>query len=357
MDGQDRTMGEALDKPARAVHAEAGQRRRALHRPVLYSLGAAVVLLGANLVWSFVLAETPPALLPPAGEVMGGTAPFTFAVVGDSRGNTTVFEEILSRIRADGASLILHGGDIVRRAKPRQFDWVLHELAEENLAVPFCPVPGNHDIDEAVDDPGGRCRLYSRAFGPRRYWFAYANTLFVAFDTATKRCSADDLAWLDGTLARYRGGYDACFVYMHVPPVDPRPDRWREVQEGKEELARILKEHGVTAVFAIHIHSYVEVSVEGIPLFISGGAGARLEGPGDRYHYLLCTVEPGGSFAVRKIDVGDRTDADYPEYALRVKFPARGMLVTGVGLVLAAFAVSLFAGAGPAHKERRTPRT
>ncbi len=357
MDGQDRAMGEALDKPARLVRVETGQRRRALRRLVLYSLSAVVALLGANLTWSLAFTKMPPPLLPPAGEAIGGTAPFTFAVVGDSKDNTTVFEEILSRIKADGARLILHGGDIVKRAEPRQYDWVLHELAEENLAVPFCPVPGNHDIDEDASDPEGRCRLYSRAFGPRRYWFAYANTLFVAFDTSTERCSAEDLAWLDRTLARYRGGYDACFVYMHVPPVDPRPDGWREVREGKEELARILKEHDVTAVFASHIHSYVEGSVEGIPLFISGGGGARLEGPGDRYHYLLCTVEPGGSFAVQKMEVADQANADYAEHALRVKFPARGTLVAGIGLVLAAFAVSLFAAAGPAHKEPRTPRT
>jgi len=298
-----------------------GTPTKALHcvpRVGLCCFGAAILILAAQLSWSLLIAETPAAILPPAGEVIEGTAPFTFAVVGDSQGHMGIFEDILARIKAEDVSFILHMGDLVSRDDARQFDWVLHELHEQMLTVPFCPVPGNHDTDWANEDTKERYLFYSGSFGPRRYWFAWANALFVAFDTSGERCSAEDLAWLDRTLSRLRGGYEACFVYTHVPPRDPRPGKSHALEAGAEDLMRVLKTHNVTAVFAGHIHSYLQDDIGGIPVYISGGAGGRLQEPKGPYHYLLCTVEPGGSFRLEKRDMDHVFDSDSLEKFLRV---------------------------------------
>jgi 3',5'-cyclic AMP phosphodiesterase CpdA len=276
-------------------------------------------------------------ILPPAGQALQGKAPFRFAVVGDSRGNMRAFEKVLARIRLDSVALILHGGDIVERCDPQQYEWVLHELGEENLTVPFCPIPGNHDVDEGASDAESRYRLYTRAFGPRQYWFSYANALFVGFDDATAHCAPEDLSWLDRTLATQRDSYRACFVFMHVPPRDPMAGsrQGHALREGTEALMNILKRHRVTAVFASHIHSYLTDNMEGIPIYITGGGGATLEPSCKSHHYLLCRVEADGSFTEQKIDVPTGLDTDYPEYLLRVKILPDAPAGAGVLLCVA----------------------
>ena len=302
-------------------------------RVALICLVSAVVLLTAHLTWSFAATDTPPAFLPPAGESLEGKTPFRFAVVGDNRGNNTVFDEILARIKQDGANLVIHTGDIVERCTERQYEWILHELEEANLSVPFCAVPGNHDMTDAGTNP---CLLYQRAFGPRRYWFSYGDTLFVGLGNYGKSCTEQDLDWLDSVLSRYRGSYKGCFVFTHVPPRDPRPGAGHALPEVLgEHVMEILKKHDVTALFAGHIHSYLEDEMDGIPIYITGGAGAERDEPIGPHHYLLCTVQPGGKLDVRKVDVPDRVNTDYPEYAFRVKFPVGASLV-GVALLLLA---------------------
>jgi len=200
------------------------------------------------------------------------------------------------------------------------------------LQVPFCPVPGNHDVEPDALSERERYRLYSQAFGPRRYWFGCGNALFVAFDNSSETCSKDDLVWLDRTLAGLRESYQACFVYMHVPPVDPRRGKNRIVGTGRQELVSILARYDVTAVFCSHIHAYLEGRVAGIPVFITGGAGVGLDEPWAQFHYLLCTVGADGSFLLEKVNVAPVPDDDYLEYALRT-VPHKGGFLGGVAFL------------------------
>lgn len=262
-----------------------------------------------------------PALLPPAGEVLAGTAQFRFAVVGDSHGNLDPLDAVLSGAKADGANLILHVGDLVGNCAPLDFDWFLEELEEAELAVPLCTVPGNHDGFTEESDPQLRNRLYSRSFGPRRYWFAYANALFVAFDNTGKRVEDEDLQWLDETLGRLRRQFEACFVYAHRPPIEQGSKYEPNIEHGKVELLRVLAKHRISALFAGHIHDFVEQTVEGIPVFVTGGSGGRPERPGIPFHYILCHVEPGGAFRVEKREVAVASNEEHWEERLLVVVP------------------------------------
>ena len=265
---------EGADGVAVSSGHRAGERSAAGARIAAWvSVSCAVVsllLVAASLLWFTLVDGTPPSVLPPAGEVLSAGVPFAFAVMGDNRKNGEVFENILAAVKRSDARFVIHGGDLVHFCNPRQYRWLLHELEEAALPMPFCPVPGNHDIDEGLPTVAQKYELYCRAFGPRRYWFACGNALFVAFDDAAGEARPDELAWLEQTLSLHRGRYRACFVYMHVPPVDPRPDHARRVGVGREELVQILLRHHVSAVFASHIHAYVEASVEGIPVYITG---------------------------------------------------------------------------------------
>lgn len=326
------------------------KRRLRLVAAACLAMSAGLLALHAAAWMAF--PRVSPAVLPPAGEVLEGTAPFRFAYVADSRGNLDVLEPILERVKADGVRLVLHGGDLVMEPATEDFEWLLHELDEAELGVPFCAVAGNHDIDEAKSDLAARYRLYSRSFGPRQYWFACANTLFVAFDTAGEVCQEDDLRWLDRTLARHRAGYEACIVYTHTPPRDPRDGMAHCLQSGTQELGRLLKAHRVTALFASHVHSYLEDRLEGVPVFISGGAGAGRDEPLLPHHYLLCTVAPGGALKVERRDVASDGSGDYWEHKLLVKLPRR----IGVTPMLALAAAGLLLGVVAAAPWRRRPR-
>ena len=167
-------------------------------------------------------AEATP-ILPAVGRHIEAEAPYTFALVGDCRGNMEVFEAILSRIKADRVQFLVLTGDIVKNCTERDYQWVLHELDEKLGDLRLFPLPGNHDILTHSEDPVERYRLYTSAFGPRRYWFSCANTLFVVFDGATETCARDEIEWLDETLGTLRDRFPVCFVCMHVPPRDPRP--------------------------------------------------------------------------------------------------------------------------------------
>lgn len=332
---RDSSMRDQVSCPAKTC------RFLILAKAVVFAVCA--VLAAACSLWLFTTGENIAALLPPAGEVIEGGSPFSFAVVGDNRDNMSVFEEILGRIKGEDVDFILHTGDIVKRANERQFNWVLHEIGEEKLGVPIYAVPGNHDIDEDAEDMHLRYRFYGRAFGQRRYWFSYANVLFVAFDNAMERSGPDDLKWLDDTLARHRDEHDLCFVYMHVPTRDPRPGHNHAMEEGADGLVDVLKKHRVSAVFAGHIHGYLEDDLGDLPVYVTGGAGADLyEDAGGRYNYVLCEVGRDGSFKVNVKEVDDKTNTDRFEYAFRTGLLSN--FTTGVPAALIAvwFAVRAY---------------
>lgn len=311
-------------------------RREKHHRRVeSWLFGCAFTLLLLREVSLVASTECPTPVIPPAGENLAGKVPFRFAVVGDNRGNQSVFEDILSRIKREKVALILHTGDIVREYTVYDFKWVLHELNEERLKIPFCPAPGNHDVDSRADSINERYLLYRRSFGPRRYWFSYGDVLFVAFDGSSARANDENLAWLEKVLMRMRSNYELCFVYFHIPVSDPRLG-WNHAMmpDSAKRLKTILKKYEVSAVFNGHIHSYVEGELEGIPVYITDGAGASLRPPLQAYHYLIVTVNRDRSFSVERKVVPDRIDADYAEYLFRVGFPNRSLAFVALGLLL-----------------------
>lgn len=346
-------MESATDRLTKASPPRRWRRAVRLVAIVLLLVAGNLFVLHASAWTSF--PRLSPSVLPPAGEVLEGKAPFRFAYVADSRGNLDLLEAIFERVKADKVRLLLAGGDLVVEPAVEDFEWLLHEIEEAQLTMPFCAVAGNHDIRHEETAPTEQYRLYSRSFGPRQYWFACANTLFVALDTATESCAENDLKWLEQTLARYRGQYEACIVYTHTPPHDPRHLR-PCLKSGADELQRILNAHRVTALFASHIHSYLEDKLGDVPVYISGGAGAGPDPPFTPHHYLLCTVAPGGALRVERKDVVENATEDYWEHELLVKLPRRFSVLVmlalgGAGVVLLTVAATPWRRRAPGNRD------
>ena len=294
---------------------------------------AAVVLLLVDLVWIPTVWDEEAPVLPPAGEVLPGEAPYAFAVVGDNRGNENVYDAIIEGIKQDGAAFVLHGGDLVKRCTPKQYKWLLHEMAEQDLQVPFCPTPGNHDVLQKPVVEGDKF-LYKRSFGQPHYWFAYDDTLFVAMDTSDESLQEAELEWLDRTLALHRAQYGTCIVFTHVPPRNPQPGGGHDMGADGDRVMAVLEKWRVTVLFASHVHSYAEDNMRGIPVYITGGGGAQLEHPDDAYHYLLCRVDAEGNVSVQKKDVPALPRDDYPEYVARAKLGREALRGLSAALLL-----------------------
>jgi len=277
-----------------------------------YVLLSGLVLLIAHVGWLIAERGTPHPILPPAGEVIAGKAPLTFAVVGDTHCHTAVLDQMAEQAKQEGTMFVVHVGDLTDHGDARGYEWVLHELAESASKLPFCPVPGNHDCADKTPNAKERYAMYSNAFGPREYWFACDNALFVALDDSTRSVQPADVEWLDETLGRLRAQYKACFVFMHVPLGHaPTPTRPGPKDRG-DLLAEILNKWNVTAVFCGHIHTYIQDTIGNVPRYISGGGGGRLEVPGESHHYLLCRVGTDGRLTVEKKNVA-ASDADWLE--------------------------------------------
>ncbi len=70
---------------------------------------------------------------------------------------------------------------------------------------------------------------------------------------------------------------------------DPRGEKYHQClpAESSERLKQLFLDYNVTHIFLSNIHGYYfQGSLNGLPLFITGGAGAKLEGT-DPEHYFF----------------------------------------------------------------------
>jgi hypothetical protein len=74
------------------------------------------------------------------------TPAFTFAVMGDSHGNSRMLRLIAEEIGSRGPDFVIHLGDCVPTAKAPLFEKFLEDIG--GLSMPFHVPPGNHDIKQ-----------------------------------------------------------------------------------------------------------------------------------------------------------------------------------------------------------------
>ncbi|MBB4910000.1 metallophosphoesterase [Actinophytocola algeriensis] len=142
-------------------------------------------------------------------------------------------------------------GDLVEHGTPEEYR-ALHEVIGR-FPLPLHLVAGNHDNPEKLLAEFGNTRFLG---GTTHYT---ADTL-VVLDSAAGYLGAEQLAWLDRTLATT----GPAFVCLHHPPIPvgiPFLDRQR-LTDG-EQLAAVVERHDVTAVLAGHVHRHVTAAFAG----------------------------------------------------------------------------------------------
>jgi serine/threonine-protein phosphatase CPPED1 len=227
---------------------------------------------------------------------------YSFVVFGDNKDGYAVFEALLKDIgHRREASFAVDLGDLVPKGE-RNFFLHFIKQVQRNLALPLVTVIGNHDLHNLSAD------TYREIFGATYYSFQAWEDFFIVL-SATGEAGLDraERHWLEEELKKAQNSRNR-FVFMHVPPLDPRGEEFHKCLSDGKVLLDLFRRYNVTHLFASHLHGYFSGLWEGVPYTITGGAGAGLQGNDPEHffhHYVVVRVQQGKvETIVRRIDAG-----------------------------------------------------
>jgi hypothetical protein len=219
---------------------------------------------------------------------IGAIAPsdnFSFAVMGDNKNSFKVFGKILRNVDNNRYVFAIDIGDLVYDSAKEKYRIFYNMIKGEK--TPFFVVVGNHDIAD------GGAGNYFDIFGKLYYSFGYGNSLFIVLDDSNeKRVDAVQMKWLEEQL---KENYRHKFIFMHVPPFDPRGNggihatRGLSDKRNATEFMNLMEKYKPDIVFSSHIHAYFDQTINGIEYITTGGAGSELWGinPNHYFHHYI----------------------------------------------------------------------
>ena len=230
----------------------------------------------------------------PPGGPRGGTGSeptCRFVVLGDTHHFGREVAAQIRQINQLDADFVVHLGDYVAETEA---GWQQIEPMLDLFESPLYMLPGNHDI---YNEPTRR--IYEARFGRTFYSFDFNAIHFVALDSElpldsgerSLRIHGEQLAWLARDLERHDSA-PLKFIFVHQPlwlntdrEVDSRECWMRDVHP-------ILARHRVSAVFAGHLHKYIESPViDGVGYYVTFSAGGRLFDPDECHgNFHHCSV-------------------------------------------------------------------
>ncbi|MBU1167104.1 metallophosphoesterase [Patescibacteria group bacterium] len=232
------------------------------------------------------------------------TSEFSFLVIGDTENKQTNlgpnFKEFTQLANQSEADFVVHLGDFTNRGTETEFQEMKSYLGK-NLDLPYYMVAGNHDI---LTDPSRE--LYKNHFIKTYYSWDHKNSHFIVLDNSNSKTGFDQnqLDFLTEELQN-NTDKDHVFVFIHRPVnmslakvLKISDGIYPEAQESFDEFERILSasEAPIAEVFAGHIHTYFNYSLQNIPVTISGGGGSKSnlsfwESAKSFHHYLEIKVK------------------------------------------------------------------
>lgn len=226
---------------------------------------------------------------------------YSFAVMGDNKGNRSVFEPLLRDIGQDKEiAFVIDDGDLVDKGTVDHYRRFLAQV-QGNLSIPVLVAIGNHDLNH------GSPHNYQEIFGPTYYSFQVGQGYFIVLDAITEAgFDKTERGWLEQELQQGQAA-KARFVFMHVPVFDPRGGPFHKALPDKDQmdLLNLFRHYKVTRLFASHLHGHFSGVWAGVPYTVTGGAGGYLQGKDPEhffYHYVKVHVSNGkADVTVRRI--------------------------------------------------------
>jgi 3',5'-cyclic AMP phosphodiesterase CpdA len=156
-----------------------------------------------------------------------------------------------------------------RREEWDKYFNMIDPIYDEN----YFAVVGNHDVE---NNYALWHKYWDLPNNERWYSFDRGGAHFIVVDNVNSRdtwgsLGAEQEAWLDADLEDNCDEASFCFVFMHVPPVS-----WNEglALNGQRWLS-LLRQHGVDAIFAGHIHNYERGNYGDIGFVTTAGGGNK----------------------------------------------------------------------------------
>jgi len=274
--------------------------------------------------------ESPPAIGNQAARVFttgkeSSGEPYSFFVMGDTKGGYEVMENFLHRIQKSKASFLVHLGDIVNYPTLDEHRFFISEISETGFSKPIFIVPGNHDINK--DFPHSK-ELFENLYGSTNFFFKFNGSLFVIGFCTNKKEFPNFLDFLEETLkseasqARYR------FVFLHKLPDNFYPGKSIKDDPDAGRLLALVERYKVNYVFAGNLHIYHR-EVAGNCVFLSPGSGGSLirrKEVDPNYHCIEITVSPeriGEKLYSIPLTYFIKDKEDYLDYLFQVKYLPR----------------------------------
>lgn len=233
---------------------------------------------------------------------------YAFAVMGDNRPDGTSLGYFLRMSDSLNIDTVYHVGDIIEYCSPLFFVNIL-EVLENNFHDGSLSVTvGNHDVKGSGGNSIENLDLFNYFFDIEEA-YSYRveekdNMNFVILNSFLpgheNEIDPTQVAWLENAL----DGLDTSkptFVFLHHPMF---PAGYHNPLVNRDELHAIFKAHNVTAVFQGHEHLFYDEVVDGIPYYVTGGAGSELhhtQRGQSLHHFLAVSVSP--NFHVDAIDI------------------------------------------------------
>jgi predicted phosphodiesterase len=218
-----------------------------------------------------------------------GDSPLQFAAVGDCQGRIDVLSKIIDEVNSSDVDFLICLGDLVASGSDDEYKAFQEAMAALNC--PYYTIPGNHDVK------GDGIEYYCRNFSPEYYSFDYRGIQFILLDSTSMGMDDEQLAWLQEKLDE---GEQPAYLFLHVPPVDPRGSdhAFLDADQAQAFIELVsAPASSVEAIFSGHIHMFYQGQINGVDFVVSGGGGASLYASAEQggyYHFTLCRVAGDG---------------------------------------------------------------
>ena len=224
---------------------------------------------------------------------------FTFAIIGDKTGGGQdkwhIFDRAIDEINILKPDFAIMIGDLIQGDTASQTllksQWKEFWEHQSDLAIPFLPLPGNHDITNRF-----MYDYWKKHIGRTYSAFTYKNCLFLLLNTEEWHAYDDEWTnWFGEEQIEYvktqlsqNTDVRHTFVFLHRP-------LWLHKNSGWELIEAELGEREYT-VFAGHYHKLTLHTRDDKRYFVLGATGAgftpqEVREVGAFDHYSLVTVD------------------------------------------------------------------
>ena len=221
-------------------------------------------------------------------------------MIGDTRTGIDIYKEQIRTINLLSPDLVVDVGDLIGGYidDPQIINsmWDEFDTIVSLFQVPFVMVPGNHDIWDLQSEA-----IWEKRYGPKYFSFVHKKCHFIILNSESlnenvgfaDRLDDEQYKWLEAELKKY-SDVKFKFVFLHMPFWQTQHVSQGSDEYWETEIHPLLAEHNVDAVFAGHVHKYINYGLrDGVAYYITGGGGAgigAIESLGNFHHYMLITV-------------------------------------------------------------------